>query len=77
MLLALVVCLTGCGSPSSGESSGESLDDRNASSSDQAQTKSRTPTLFDTQIDSMHRAENVEDTVLKADQARKQQMQDL
>ncbi|MFT7526799.1 MAG: hypothetical protein ACI9LY_001951 [Arenicella sp.] len=73
ILLLIIFGLTSCGSSSSGESSTP----RNASSSDQAQTKSRTPTLFDAQVDSMQKAENVEDTALKADQARKQQMQDL
>lgn len=67
--LAMIVCLTSCGSPSSG--------DRTASGSEQKKTKQRTPTLFDAQIDSMGKAEGVEDTVLKADQARKKQMQDL
>jgi hypothetical protein len=46
-------------------------------SSEKSKTNSRKSTLFDAQIDSMEKAENVEDTVQKASQARKQQMQDL
>lgn len=34
-------------------------------------------TFLDAQVDSMKKAERVEDTVLKADQERKSQMQDL
>jgi hypothetical protein len=45
-------------------------------SSDDAQKKPRS-TLIDAQLDSMKKAERVEDTVLKADQERKRQMQDL
>ena len=73
ILLTLGICLTSCGSPSSEESSGEPK----TSSSEQIKVAPRTPSLFDAQIDSMAKAENVEDTVLKADQARKQKMQDL
>ena len=69
ILLALAVCLTSCGPSSSG--------DRKASSSEQNKAKLQTSTLFDAQIDSMGKARSVEDTVLKASDARKQQMQDL
>lgn len=73
ILLLIIFSLTSCGSSSSGESSTP----RNASSSKKSKTNSRTSTLFDAQINSMEKAENVEDTVLKASQERQLQMQDL
>ena len=69
ILLALVVCLTSCGPYSSG--------DRKASSSEQTKAKSQTSTLFDAPLDPMSKARSVEDTVLKASEARKKQMEDL
>lgn len=72
-MLLIIFGLTSCGSPSPGQSSSVG----HASSSEKSKTNSRKSTLFDAQIDSMEKAENVEDTVQKASQARKQQMQDL
>ncbi|MFT4630899.1 MAG: maltose-binding protein MalE [Dinoroseobacter sp.] len=73
ILLLIIFGLTSCGSSSSGESSSVGK----ASSSEQSKVNSGKSTLFDAQVDSIEKAENVEGTVLKASQTRKQQMQDL